>query len=198
MYVVGLGGGIGSGKTTVGKLFEAKGISVIDADDLAREVVAIGSYGLAQISEHFGSDILQADGSLNRAKLRAIVFNKPEEKIWLEALTHPLIRQATLAAIENAQSPYAIYISPLLIETDRPDWIKRILIIDCPESTQVERTMARDNNSQSLVESIMANQATRQQRLAAADDVIENTGDEHTLRSQVDTLHHQYLEAAKQ
>lgn len=196
MLIIGLSGGIGSGKTTVGKLFSELSITVIDADDIAREVVEKGENALAEIAEHFGDDVLLPDGSLNRAHLRALVFNAPSEKHWLEQLTHPLINQRTHDKIAAASSPYVLYISPLLIERGATSFVERVLIVDCDEDQQLTRTTKRDNNSEQLVQAIMDHQCSRTERLAKADDVILNDGDENHLREKVLSLHQHYLELA--
>lgn len=195
-FVVGITGGIGSGKSTVAKLFAAEGIDYVDADDVAREVVAKGSDGLNAITAHFGHSVLSNDGTLDRATLRQRVFDNPEERTWLEQLTHPLIHQLTQQLLNKATSPYAIYVSPLMTEKGIPAWVKRVAIIDCSESTQIQRVTQRDNNSPELVQSIMAAQASREQRLAIADDVIINEEDATLLKQQVATLHQQYLQQA--
>lgn len=197
MLVIGLSGGIGSGKTTVGQLFSAQGITVIDADDIAREVVQKGEPALTAIAEHFGAEILLDDGSLNRAALRSLIFSQASEKTWLEQLTHPLIIQRTEEKIAAANSPYVLYISPLLIERGIGAFVQRLLIVDCDEQQQLERTRKRDNNSSDLVQAIMASQCSREERLSKADDIIMNDGDEAELRTSVLDLHQHYLALSK-
>lgn len=198
MFVVGLTGGIGSGKTAVSDRFKALGIVIVDADVMSRVVVEPGKPALREIQKQFGDDILLSDGSLNRAALRTIIFKNPDDKAWLEKLLHPLIAQETFDALNNATSPYTIFASPLLIEAGQHAICDRILVVDVPESVQLERTMARDSNDADQVKAIIASQVTRSERLAKADDVIENTqGFEH-LDREVARLHACYLELARQ
>lgn len=196
MFIVGLTGGIGSGKTAVSRRFEALGITVVDADVVAREVVEPGTPALAQIREHFGAEVLLPDGQLDRAALRRIVFSDPEAKRWLEALLHPLIGSETLRQLDSAPGPYVLLASPLLVESGQTSICNRVLVVDVPEAVQLQRTMQRDTNDVEQVRRIIASQATREQRLAAADDVIDNSGAEAALDAQVAALHQQYLELA--
>lgn len=196
MLKVGLTGGIGSGKTAATEQFQQLGITVVDADVVAREVVVPGSPALAQIAEHFGTQILDASGTLDRAQLRQIIFSNPSEKFWLEALLHPLIRTEILHQLGRAQSPYAILVSPLLFETGQHQLVDRTLLIDAPESLQVARASARDNNSVQSIRNIMANQMPRVQKLAMADDVICNDRDLAALQANVVTQHQKYMELA--
>lgn len=197
-FVVGVTGGIGSGKTAVSDRFAELGIVVVDADVASRVIVEPGRPALAKIAEHFGSDILQTDGTLDRAKLRTAVFKDPAERKWLEALTHPLIREEILSGLRNATSPYALLVSPLLVESGQNQLTQRVLVVDVPEELQLQRTVKRDNNSPDQVKAIMAAQASRQQRLDSADDVIVNDGSLEQLHQQVDTLHQKYLEMSSQ
>jgi dephospho-CoA kinase len=196
MFVVGLTGGIGSGKTAVSDRFKAKGITVVDADVVAREVVEPGTAALASIAGHFGQDILRADGTLDRAALRTKVFQDDSERQWLERLLHPLIGESIFNQLAAATSPYAIFVSPLLIETSQRQLAQRILVVDVPVETQIARTMQRDNNDEAQVRAIVAAQATREQRLAHADDVIVNDQGLAHLDSEVERLHQQYLQMA--
>lgn len=196
MFVLGITGGIGSGKSAVTARFEALGIEVVDADVAARTVVAAGQPALDKISQRFGSNILLANGELDRAALRKIVFDSPEERKWLESLTHPLIREEIIKGLQDAQSPYVILVSPLLIESGQFHFTQRILVVDVPESTQVERTCARDNNDAVQVQAIIDAQINRAERLAKADDIIENTLGLDHLDSEVARLHDQYLSLA--
>lgn len=196
MFIVGLTGGIGSGKTAVSRRFEALGITVVDADVVAREVVEPGTPALAQIRAHFGAEVLLPDGQLDRAALRRIVFSDPEAKRWLEALLHPLIGSETLRQLDSAPGPYVLLASPLLVESGQTSICNRVLVVDAPEAVQLQRTMQRDTNDVEQVRRIIASQATREQRLAAADDVIDNSGAEAALDAQVAALHQQYLELA--
>lgn len=196
--IVGLSGGIGSGKTAVSDRFSALGVQVIDADVIARWVVEPGSDALRQIEAHFGSDLIDEAGQLRRADLRARIFSKPAEKQWLEALLHPLIADETLRQLGNIHSDYALYVSPLLVEGGQKALCDRLLVVDVPESVQLARTMQRDDNDREQVQRIMASQATREQRLAAADDVLDNSQAIETLDSRVADLHQQYLQLAEE
>jgi len=190
--VVGLTGGIGSGKSAATNKFAALGIDIIDADEVARDVVTLGSEGLTRITEHFGHAILLEDGTLNRAALRKRVFNNSEEKQWLNQLLHPLIRKTMLQQIADATSHYCILSVPLLVEGNLTELCDRVIVVDCPESMQLERAMQRDGSTKQIIESIMASQATRKERLAAADDVIDNSKTLAFLNEQVLTLHSKY------
>ncbi|WP_416306109.1 dephospho-CoA kinase [Neptunicella sp. SCSIO 80796] len=196
-FIIGLTGGIGSGKTTVANLFARQGIEIIDADVLAREVVMPGSDGLKAIYVHFGDKILLDDGSLDRKQLRNLVFSHPEEKQWLDTLLHPQIRQLMISRSAQALSPYAILVVPLLLENNLTNLINRVLVVDAQESLQQQRTAARDNVSIEQVDQIMTTQLSRQDRLSRADDIINNNGDIVSLQQQVDKLHQDYLILAK-
>ena len=187
-YILGLTGGIGSGKTTVANLFAELGIELVDADLIAREIVQPGEPALQQIVEHFGATILQTDGSLDRAKLRQIIFATPAERSWLEQLTHPLIRQKIQQRLDQADSDYAILVSPLLLETDQHLLCDHILVIDLPETLQVARTVQRDGNSEEQVNAILKAQCSRTQRLEQGDSVIDNSQSPQTLKAQVKQL----------
>ena len=195
MKIVGLTGGIGSGKSTVTRLFGEHGVHWVDADDVAREVVEPGTPALERISEHFGKTILTSEGALDRAQLRTIVFQEPEERVWLEALLHPIIREELIRQLnpENYQLPYVLLVSPLLLETDQHELVDRIIVIDVPEDTQIERTMARDTNSWEQVERIIAAQMSREDRLARADEVIDNDRPLDEVTRQVRELHERLL-----
>ncbi|MGK0445475.1 MAG: dephospho-CoA kinase [Bermanella sp.] len=193
MFVLGITGGIGSGKTAVTREFEKLGINVIDADIAARTVVAIGSKGLKQIQQHFGDEILLSDGNLNRAKLREIIFQNTNEKKWLEQLTHPLIREEIIQGLQNSSSPYTILVSPLLIESGQFKLVDRVLVVDAPVELQLQRTCERDNNPQAQVEAIIASQLDRDKRLSYADDIITNNQTLEHLAQQVAQLNQQYL-----
>jgi dephospho-CoA kinase len=197
MFVVGVTGGIGSGKTAVTNILSALGITVVDADIASRVVVEPGQPALARIAEHFGPEILQPDGSMDRAAMRRLVFSDPEQKRWLEQLLHPLINAEVQRQIEAAASPYAVFVSPLLVEGSHGSLCDRLLVVDVPEDMQLARTMARDHNDAEQVKRIMASQASRERRLARADDVIENTGTLDELRMKVETLHRRYLALAE-
>jgi dephospho-CoA kinase len=191
--IIGLTGGIGSGKSAVSERFEALGIEVVDADVASRAVVEPGGAALDAIADHFGSAVIASDGTLDRAALRKRVFEDESERRWLEQLTHPLINGYIEAALAGATSPYAILAHPLLVETGRTRICQRVLVVDVPESMQLERTMARDDNPESQVRAIMAAQASREERLAAADDVIVNDQDLAHLDREVAALHQQYI-----
>jgi dephospho-CoA kinase len=193
-FVVGLTGGIGSGKTAVSDRFQTLGVTVVDADLASRAVVAVGTPALASIRAHFGPDMLNADGSLDRAALRARVFADPTARRWLEALTHPLIAAYLREHLQASTSRYSILVNPILIESGQSAACSRILVVDVPERIQLDRTMARDGNSEQQVLAIMAAQTDRQRRLAAADDVIVNDRDLDHLDAEVARLHGRYLE----
>jgi dephospho-CoA kinase len=191
--IVGLTGGIGSGKTAVSDRFAASGIKIVDADIASRVVVEHGQPALAQIAEHFGADILQSDGTLDRASLREKIFATPSERRWLEQLLHPLINEYVFAELDNAESDYAMLTNPLLFETGHYKRCKRILVVDVPVELQVQRTVQRDSNSESQVRAIIAAQISREDRLAKADDVIVNDKDLIHLDIEVERLHAKYL-----
>ncbi|WP_394152889.1 dephospho-CoA kinase [Vibrio maritimus] len=193
-FVVGLTGGIASGKTTVANLFRDEfGIELVDADVVARDVVDIGSEGLAALETHFGADILQPDGSLNRAKLRARIFANDEEKTWLNNLLHPMIREQMLARLQASTSPYTLLVVPLLIENNLQGMADRVLVVDVNAQTQINRTMTRDGVPEEQVRSILKAQVDRDTRLMHADDVIDNNTDNAQLLPQVTQLHQKYL-----
>lgn len=196
MYIVGLTGGIGSGKTAVSDIFQTKAITVVDADVCARIVVEPGRPALDAIAERFGKDIILADGSLDRAALRQHVFSNAENKAWLEQLLHPLIREEIAQQMMQSTSPYTLLVSPLLIESQQNRICDRVLVVDVPETLQIQRTMQRDDNPEEQVRRIIQTQADRATRLNAADDIIENIHDFDYLAQQVDTLHQQYLKLA--
>lgn len=197
--IIGLTGGIASGKTTVADLFQEHfNIDIVDADIVAREVVAVGSDGLRQIAEHFGEAILLEDGTLNRAKLREQIFSNPEDKTWLNALLHPMIRNKIEEGLTNIRSPYGLLVAPLLIENQMQGMADRVLIVDVPTEVQVERTMNRDNVSEEQVKAILRSQASREQRLAVADDVIKNHTKNQDLLPQITDLHQKYLAISTQ
>ena len=192
-WILGLTGGIGSGKSAAAEHFAELGIHVVDADHAARWVVEPGRPALSKIAEHFGNDVLQADGQLNRSALRSLIFADPEQRRWLEALLHPLIREEIASSLEQAQSPYAILVSPLLIESGQHTTTQRVLVIDAPQALQIERTWLRDNTSEQQVQAILKAQASREERLRHADDVLVNDKDLAALKTEVERLHHFYL-----
>ncbi|MDY6841193.1 MAG: dephospho-CoA kinase [Pseudomonadota bacterium] len=195
MTPVGLTGGIGCGKSTVARLFGALGVHWVDADDVARAVVEPGTPALARIAEHFGEAILTSGGALDRARLREIVFQEPKERVWLEALLHPIIRDELIRRLkpENYPLPYVLLVSPLLLETDQHELVDRIIVIDVPRDVQLARTMARDADSRAQVERIIAAQMSREDRLARADAVIDNDRPVDDVARQVRELHERLL-----
>ncbi|MEP6389315.1 MAG: dephospho-CoA kinase [Halioglobus sp.] len=195
--VIGMTGGIGSGKSAVTSRFEAIGITVVDADLASRVVVEPGKPALEAIRDHFGADVITQTGVLDRAKLRSLVFANPEERVWLEELTHPLIGQEITDQLAASTSPYTILSSPLLLETQQKQRADTIVVVDVPEEVQLERTIARDNNDADQVKRIMAAQMSRKDRLALADIVIDNNKPLAELDSVVADLHREFLEQAE-
>ncbi|PVZ88862.1 dephospho-CoA kinase [Serratia sp. S1B] len=195
-YVVALTGGIGSGKSTITAAFAHLGVTIVDADVIARQVVAPGSAALMAIETHFGREIVQADGSLDRSALRQQIFTHPNEKVWLEQLLHPLIHQETQRQLAQADSPYVLWVVPLLVENRLQKYADRVLVVDVDHETQLARTMTRDGINRQQVMNILSAQATREQRLAIADDVIDNSGSALGIGPSVTALHHRYLELA--
>lgn len=198
MMIVGLTGGIGSGKSEASIRFEQLGITVVDADKVAREVVTKGSAALNAIAAHFGQTILHADGSLNRALLRTRIFENADDKTWLENLLHPIIRTSLVTQLAQSQSPYSILSSPLLFETHQDELVNRVLVIDSSEAMQVERASKRDANHRQQIQKIMAAQISRTERRQKADDIIENYGDLAALDAAVKKLHAFYLQLAQE
>ena len=197
-YTVALTGGIGSGKSTVANAFADLGINIIDADIIARQVVEPGTPALKAIAEHFGSEVIATDGSLQRRILRERIFSDPDEKKWLNALLHPLIQQETQRQFQQATSPYLLWVVPLLVENALYKKADRVLVVDVTPETQLRRTMQRDDVTREHVEQILAAQATREARLAVADDVIDNNGAPDDIVSDVARLHALYLQFASQ
>ena len=198
MLVIGVTGGIGSGKTAVTDEFTRLGITIVDADVAARTVVANGKPALQEIASRFGQHILLENGDLDRAALRTIVFKDPEQRKWLEQLTHPLIRQEIIQGLQDAQSPYVILASPLLIESGQNKLVNKTLVVDVPVEMQIERTTSRDNNSAEQVKAIIQAQIPRHDRLKHADHVIVNDQDLVHLREQVELQHQQFLKMSQQ
>lgn len=193
-YVIGLTGGIASGKTTIANLFhEHFDIELVDADIIARQVVEPGSKGLQQIAKRYGTAILTEVGTLNRAALREKIFSNPKEKAWLDALLHPMIREQMQLALSQVRSPYALLIIPLMAENNLQHMADRVLVVDVDEQTQIDRTMQRDNISRQQAEAILAAQASRTERLAIADDVIKNDAKNRQLLPLITDLHKKYL-----
>ncbi|MGL5726477.1 MAG: dephospho-CoA kinase [Plesiomonas sp.] len=212
-YTVAITGGIGSGKTTVANLFAQHGITLVDADIVAREVVEVGSPALGSIVAHFGTQVQLPDGSLNRAVLREIVFADPQQQAWLNQLLHPLISQTMQHQLAAVTSPYALWVVPLLVENNLCGLADRVLVIDVSPDTQIKRTLLRDKVSEQQVKHILRAQASRSERLAVADDIIDNDCNAlsapislqrvnqdalDALSTQVSLLHQKYLELAAQ
>lgn len=197
-YTVALTGGIGSGKTTVANAFSRCGVNVVDADVIARQVVEPGTPALAAIGERFGDTVINADGTLNRRMLRERIFSSPADKAWLNAQLHPLIHQETQRQIVQATSPYVLWVVPLLVENKLHTKADRVLVVDVSPEIQLSRTMQRDGVTREHAEQILASQATREARLAVADDVIDNNGAPDAVASDVARLHAAYLRYAAQ
>ena len=192
-FILGLTGGIASGKTAAADRLESLGATLVDTDLISREVVEPGQPALTQIEQHFGSDVIQDDGHLNRAVLRERVFQDPSERRWLETLLHPLIRRTAIDRAMNAKTAIAVVVVPLLFESGRYQEIDASLVIDVPVELQRQRTLNRDGVSEAQVNSILAAQMDRQSRIERADYVISNTGTLDELYYQVDALYHQLI-----
>ncbi|WP_413693686.1 dephospho-CoA kinase [Psychromonas sp. KJ10-2] len=196
--IIGLTGGIGSGKSTVAKEFKALDIDIVDADLVAREVVAAGQPALAEIELYFGQQVIDENGGLNRAMLRQIIFSSEQKKQWLNDLLHPLIREAILAQLAQAESQYVILEAPLLLENKLTQYTDFTLVVDVPETLQIERAMQRDNNSRSQIQAIIDAQISRPERQKQADYIIDNSKpDLVALKEQVKMLHLQFLSIQK-
>ena len=191
--LIGLTGGIGTGKSTVCKLFAERGVAVIDADAVAKELVALNQPALQAIVQEFGKGIIDAKGRLRRDRLRSIVFSDPGRRKRLEKLLHPLILEKMLSRANRAEGPYCILCIPLLVETDQVSAVDRVLVVDAPEALQIQRVMERDHLTIDEIKAIMHAQASREDRLEAADDVIMNASDMTKLAEQVNALHQKYL-----
>jgi dephospho-CoA kinase len=197
-FVVGLTGGIGSGKSAAAEEFERLGATVVDTDAIAHGLTQAGGKALAEIERVFGADVIGDSGAMDRSKMRSIVFADPAAKKALEALLHPMIREQSQQLIAAAPGPYVIHVVPLLIESaGYKNRVDRVLVVDAPEALQMERVRARSGLAEDEVRAILAAQATRTERLAAADDVIDNRGTIDALRKQVAALHRKYLEYSK-
>ena len=192
-WILGLTGGIGSGKSAVAEQFTTLGVHLVDADHAARWVVEPGRPALAKIAARFGEQVLQPDGQLNRSALRQLIFQDAEQRHWLESLLHPLIGQEIRDYLARAQSPYAILVSPLLIESGQNRMTQRVLVVDAPEALQLQRTMVRDESSEEQVRAILKVQSSREERLRHADEVLVNDRDHAWLRSEVERLHRFYM-----
>jgi dephospho-CoA kinase len=196
MLKIGLTGGLGCGKTTVANLFAAKGVPVLDADQIARELVEPGQPALAAIVREFGEEFLEA-GQLNRVRLREVVFQCPERKRQLESILHPMVFDAMQRQLATLRSDYCILCIPLLLETKQQAFVDRILVIDCPVELQYERVKNRDGLEMAEIGRIIQSQVSRQERLAAATEVIENSGQMEQLVEQVEKLHRMYRTLAR-
>jgi len=201
--IIGMTGGIASGKSTVARAFEALGAPWVDADDVAREVVEPGEPALAEIAARYARDagpgVLNEDGTLNRRALRKIVFADPAERRWLESVTHPRIRARLtehLARLQASGAPYVLLVSPLLFESGQSEMADRCLVIDVPETLQIERTAARDDVDEAQARAIVTAQMPRAERLARADDVLDNSGSQEAMRRRVAELDRRYRELA--
>ena len=192
-WILGLTGGIGSGKSAISVMFEELGIQVVDADIVAREVVEPGSTGLEKITEHFSDEILTTDGSLDRAKLREIIFADESQKQWLNNLLHPLIRESMLAQLQQATSQYVILVAPLLFENGLDKFCDHTLLIDVPVEVQITRTTARDNISVELAKQIIASQMPRADKQQKATDTLDNNRLLSEVKIDVQKLHEKYL-----
>jgi len=196
MLIIGLTGGIGSGKSTVADYFAQHGIPVIDADQLARELVVPGSPALNEIINLFGPNILLPDGSLDRHQLRQRVFADPDRKRRLEAILHPRVYTELRYRTQALRTPYCIWVVPLLLETGGTALVDRVLVVDAPESLQRQRVLRRAGMDETTLEAILSSQVNRAERLSAADDVVVNNSDLSQLQQQVTALHHRYLALA--
>ena len=196
MYVIGLTGGIGSGKSTVAATFANLGAGVIDTDAISREITQPGLPATKAIEKHFGNQVINPDGTLDRNAIKQHIFNDPDERNWLEELLHPLIKAELKRQIDELETPYCIAVIPLLFEVEFYESINRILVIDVTEETQIERTMKRDGVSREVVIKILQAQAKRKDRIARAHDIIINDGSTEDVIAQVEQLHHKYLKLA--
>ena len=197
ILIIGLTGGIGSGKTTIAKLFSELGVPIVDADAIARQVVEPGSPALTEIAQTFGPDIIEKDGTLNRRAMRQLIFNDAKKRHQLEKILHPRIQREMLAQTETLKGSYCIFAIPLLFEAKQQHLVDRTLLVDCNEQTRRQRLRSRDNMSDSDVDKAFAAQFDQQQRLSLADDVITNNQDIDSLRSQVIALHQRYKRMAR-
>ena len=192
MYRVGLTGGIASGKTVVASIFADLGAGIVDTDQVARDVVAPGQPGLEAVRKEFGAGVIRASGELDRPALGEVVFADPAARQTLESLLHPLIRARTLDMLEQMRTPYAVAVVPLLVETGFGELVDRVTVVDCPREIQLKRLMDRDGIDLHRAESMLSAQVDRRTRLAAADDVIDNSGSRESTRRQVQGLHTRY------
>ena len=191
--IIGLTGGIGSGKTAVSDTFKSLGIDIVDADVASRRVVEKGQPALDAIQAHVGDNVLDSGNNLDRAKLREIIFNNSEERVWLEKLLHPKIAEHIKDQLESSESPYCILVSPLLLETEQKSYCSFVLVVDVPEESQIARTAKRDGVSEEQVKNIISAQIDRKKRLEQADEIIINDGSIEDLKEKVMVLHTKYL-----
>jgi dephospho-CoA kinase len=197
MLIIGLTGGIGSGKSVASDKFKSLGITVVDADVASRTVVKPGKPALKEIEDHFSSAIITAEGKLDRNKLREIIATDPEERKWLESVLHPKIGEQITKEISESTSVYTLYVAPLLLETNSQERCARVVVVDVPKEVQIRRTAKRDKVSPNQVEQMVAVQMEREKRLKKADDVLLNSGTIEDLEKQVEELHKKYIKMAE-
>ena len=194
MLIIGLTGGIGSGKSVASDKFKSLGITIVDADVASRTVVEPGKPALKEIEDHFGSGIITAEGKLDRNNLREIIATDPEERKWLESVTHPKIGEQITKEISESTSVYTLFVAPLLLETNSQEICSRVVVVDVPKDVQIQRTAKRDKVSPNQVEQMVAAQMEREKRLEKADDVLLNSGTIEDLEKQVEELHKKYMQ----
>ena len=197
MLIIGLTGGIGSGKSVASDKFKSLGITVVDADVASRTVVEPGKPALKEIQDHFGSGIITAEGKLDRNKLREIIATDPKERKWLESVLHPKIGEQITKEISESTSVYTLFVAPLLLETNSQEMCSRVVVVDVPKDVQIQRTAKRDKVSSNQVEQMVAAQMKREKRLEKADDVLLNNGTIEDLEKQVEELHKKYIQMAE-
>ena len=197
MLIIGLTGGIGSGKSVASDKFKSLGITIVDADVASRTVVEPGKPALKEIEDHFGSGIITAEGKLDRNNLREIIATDPEERKWLESVTHPKIGEQITKEISESTSVYTLFVAPLLLETNSQEMCSRVVVVDVPKDVQIQRTAKRDKVSPNQVEQMVAAQMEREKRLEKADDVLLNSGTIEDLEKQVEELHKKYIQMAE-
>ncbi len=197
MLIIGLTGGIGSGKSVASDKFASLGITVVDADVASRTVVEPGKPALKEIEDHFGPEVLEKNGTLNRSKLREIITSNAKERKWLESVLHPRIGEQITKEISESKSPYTLFVAPLLLETNSQAMCSRIVVVDVPQEIQIKRTAQRDQVSSDQVEKLVSAQMKRDSRLERADDVLSNTGTIEELEKKVEELHKKYLKMAE-
>ena len=197
MLIIGLTGGIGSGKSVASDKFKSLGVAVVDADVASRTVVEPGKPALKEIEDHFGSGIITAEGKLDRNNLREIIATDPEERKWLESVLHPKIGEQITKEISESTSVYTLFVAPLLLETNSQEMCSRVVVVDVPKDVQIRRTAKRDKVSPNQVEQMVAAQMEREKRLEKADDVLLNSGTIEDLEKQVEELHKKYIKMAE-